>query len=120
MTTETHSEHPPILLEVAGSEGRIYVITARRRGGEMTISCTCNAGENRMACKHRLALLAGDGGGLVKGSADDVAAIVAWLPGSALARQLQAVDEAEQAVAAARKRLSAAKKALGRIMDVGG
>jgi hypothetical protein len=44
----------------SSSIDEIYTVTFKFEGDLTSINCTCPAGENRMLCKHRLNLIAGD------------------------------------------------------------
>ena len=102
--------------EIGGSSGVVYVVTAWRSGEALVLTCTCDGARNGAACKHRLALLAGDGSAVIAGDPAGVAAIGGWLPGTALANALAALAEAEAAAETAKRAVTQARKALGRIM----
>jgi DNA polymerase-3 subunit epsilon len=57
---------------VLGSTGNVYEITARRIANELRMTCTCQAGQNRIWCKHRTALLDGDISALISNNTADV------------------------------------------------
>jgi uncharacterized Zn finger protein len=105
--------------EVTGSDGDVYEVNAERSGATLSITCTCGAGQNGLHCKHRLALLSGDGRSLATPNPAGLRTLASWLPGSTLERQLSAVDQAQRDADLAAKRLSDAKRALGRMMSAG-
>jgi DNA polymerase III subunit epsilon len=57
---------------VKGNTGNIYEIAARRIDDELQTDCTCQAGQNRIWCKHRAALLNGDVSNLLSDNLSDV------------------------------------------------
>jgi DNA polymerase-3 subunit epsilon len=69
---------------VRGSTGNIYEITARKVADKLRVSCTCQAGQNRLWCKHRTALFDGDVTNLLSDNLTDVAKLVAWADGVAV------------------------------------
>jgi uncharacterized Zn finger protein len=104
-------------LEIEGSSGNSYVARFVRDGDRLTTVCTCPAGEMRTHCKHRLAVLGGDFR-QVRGTVppDLAQRIDALLLGTELERVMQALVEAEAAVAAAQAVVKRHKKALDRVM----
>lgn len=103
---------------VQGSSPDPYFVTFKRSDG-LYATCTCGAGAQNKACKHRLNILSGDDTGIVSDNKAYIATVRGWLEGTALARALQAVAEATAEQDAAKKRTDAAKKALDRIMHSG-
>jgi hypothetical protein len=91
--------------EIEGSAGVVHQVSVRRTGGELLIRCTCEAGRNKMVCKHRLELLTED------------ETLQGWLPGSALSKQLAIVASAERAADQAKQSFAREKKLLGRLME---
>ena len=111
---------PDVLtFEVTGSAGVIHTVVARQEGAELIITCTCDAGRNRMHCRHRTDLLAGDGASLFTPNTNGLEKLTGWLPGTKLLRRLKEVSDATEAHEAAKKKLAALKKALGREMEGG-
>ncbi len=102
---------------VQGSRADPYIITARRTGAGVTISCDCPAGERKQHCRHRLDLLDGDITSLSSENYDDVTTLLAWLPGTTLAEAMEALRKAQETYDAAKPELAGRKKALGRIMS---
>ena len=63
----------PILeFEISSPAGEIYKVAASRSDSNLTITCDCPKGKQGDLCKHRLALLHGDGSGLESNNPDDV------------------------------------------------
>jgi len=69
-----------------------------------------------MTCKHRLNLMTGDTTRLVSSNTDDVALLTNLIAGSLLEASYLRLQEAEEAVAAAKNDLKAAQKALSKVM----
>lgn len=97
---------------VSGSAPEPYRVSFHREGGKLTAFCTCQAGLNGQACKHRLDILAGAVDGLPEGSGPDVRAVCAWLQGTALQQAVQQVQALEAEMDAVKRRLAVAKKGL--------
>jgi DNA polymerase-3 subunit epsilon len=57
---------------VQGSTGSEYEVTARKVANQLRMTCTCQAGQNRIWCKHRTALLDGDISALISNNPSDV------------------------------------------------
>jgi len=70
-----------LCFSVRGSAGNIYEITARRIAEKLRVSCTCQAGQNRIWCKHRTALLDGDVSNLLSDNVSDVKKLAEWADG---------------------------------------
>ncbi|MDP2214742.1 SWIM zinc finger family protein [Phenylobacterium sp.] len=108
-----------IHFRVASSSGAdAYDVVAWAKPGELAMTCSCPAGENGLACKHRLELLAGDVGRVVEivvGRAEDLANFKGDNP---ITRRLAEIAGLEAEQVALKKRLQQAKKALGR--ELGG
>jgi hypothetical protein len=71
-----------LCFSVRGSTGNIYDITARKAAEKLRISCTCQAGQNRIWCKHRTALLDGDISNLLSDNVSDVEKLAEWAEGT--------------------------------------
>lgn len=104
------------VFSVQGSADTPYQVRFILADGQLYSTCTCAAGEQGQACKHRLALLDGDISAVVAG-ADDVVPLTGLLPGTKLEAAIQAVAAAEADLARAKKASSAAKKLLSRVMQ---
>lgn len=91
---------------VQGSEPSPYHVTFRREGDRLTATCTCAGAAARQLCKHRLALLSGDGTAIVSDNAASIQQLPAMLAG----------EETEAKIEEAKRLAHAARKALARIM----
>ena len=60
---------------VRGSTGNTYFVNAQKVGPEVRISCTCQAGQNGLWCKHRTALLDGVVSDLLSNNVSDVVSL---------------------------------------------
>jgi hypothetical protein len=101
---------------IRGSSPEPYVVVFKAGSARLTASCTCQAGQQQQACKHRVGILEGDITELVSENPDEVKLVAAALAGTELQRTLQTVMEGEQAVTAAKAQLTAAKRMLSRVM----
>lgn len=118
MPTEPNSRNDlRLTVEVAGSSGEVHVIHATRNGEQLVMTCTCEAGKKHMACRHRLALLAGDGNATLGDNTNAAALIAEWLVGSNIEAALRDLAEAESEAEAAKRKVSAMKRRLGRMLD---
>ena len=102
---------------VRGSRGDEYVIVTARKGLDMKMSCTCQAGQQGSSCKHRFALIDGDIGALISENISDVESLKNLLRGTELEKWCHTVAQLEEKKAKVDKELSAAKKALARTMS---
>jgi len=103
-----------LVFKVQGSEAEPYNVVFRRRGLNLTATCTCKGGEMGQVCKHRLGLLAGDSSNVVSDNALDVALIPKLVLGTDVEKALEALVVAEKALEAAKIEMSRRKKALAR------
>jgi hypothetical protein len=104
-------------LQVEGSSGDHYAVTFIREGNNLHTSCTCQAGQKGIHCKHRLSLLAGDISRVVGTPPSDIGSkIAALLTGSDVAQALENLHVAEATAATAQAELKRVKKALDRVM----
>ena len=101
---------------VQGSAAEPYRVTFRAHEGGVQMLCTCDAAAIGTHCKHRLRLLQGEATDIVSDNAASVGVLVERLAGTALARALTELVEAETAAEQAKRRVAAAKKALARAM----
>lgn len=101
---------------VQGSGAEPYAVRFIAAGGQLTANCTCPAGGEGQACKHRLGILSGQPEGVVEGTSADVAEVRAAVAGTPLQRALEQLSEAEEMAAQAKARVSAAKKVVSRVM----
>ncbi len=106
-----------LIFTVEGSSGSEYTVQFEKRGDHLSARCDCAAGMVGQHCKHRLALLRGDGKNIRSGNSSDLNHLLEWLRGTDLERAIGAIDEAEAEEAAIKKKLANLKKALARIMS---
>ena len=104
---------PLVHLTVYGSEGTAYRVTIEQMpDAEIRAFCTCDAGRQGKACRHRNALLQGDFSFIDVQSMEDAKTAVAWLPRSLLEKALERVKTEQTIVDEAQQRLKRAKQAL--------
>lgn len=77
---------------VQGSASEPYRVSFWRVGDNVKSSCTCQAGKNELACKHRLNLLDGDVTNLVSSSSNSFQRLQRMLEGSDVGAALWAMD----------------------------
>jgi NAD-dependent DNA ligase len=95
---------------VKGSAIEPYRVVIEKNDDDLNAFCTCPAGVNGQACKHRLRILSGNLDGVVAGDISQITAVVDWVSGTDVERYLKSLIEAEDAYEAAKKRLSVARK----------
>ena len=101
---------------VEGSAPEPYRVTFLKDRNTINAYCTCPAGENGLHCKHRFAILAGDGSAIVSENKAQLATVKAWLPGTELENAFVELGEAEHDYDAAIKRLATAKRKIAKAM----
>ncbi len=77
---------------VQGSAAEPYRVSFWRVGDNVKSTCTCQAGKNGLACKHRLSLLDGDVTNLVSSSPDSFQELQRMLEGSDVGAALRTLD----------------------------
>lgn len=77
---------------VQGSAAEPYRVSFWRVGDNVKSTCTCQAGKNGLACKHRLSLLDGDVTHLVSSSPDSFQKLQRMLEGSDVGVALRGLD----------------------------
>ena len=105
-----------IKFTVRGSKGDEYLITASREGEEFRITCTCDAAQNRLYCRHRISLLKGDVGAIISENEADVHKLIRLSSGTAVEKRLRTIKELEVTKEAIDSKLKSEKKALAREM----
>lgn len=100
----------------SSSTGENYIVEVFRSGDNLTCTCTCQAAENGMHCKHRVSILRGDIDGVSGGDIDKVNIISQMLVGTDVEGALNQMLELEAQKAAIDKQLKAIKKQLGRVL----
>lgn len=92
-----------------------YQIRVFQGAAGIGIACTCMAGSNGQICKHRLALIAGDGAAVVR-SSHSLADLAAALAGGDILEALALLKTQEAVVAREQAKLKAVKKAVAAVM----
>lgn len=106
-----------IKIQIEGSTGTPYVALFTRDGDSLKTSCTCQAGERQMHCKHRLSLIEGDITQVRGDAPTDLAQqIAAMVKGTDVEVALLALAAAETEAKTATEKLKRAKKILDRVM----
>jgi NAD-dependent DNA ligase len=95
---------------VKGSSEEPYRVVVRKNGNDLNASCTCPAGLNGQACKHRLRILSGNDECVVGGDVGHIADVVDWVSGTDVERYLRELIKAEDDYETAKQHLSKAKK----------
>ena len=107
----------PLTFVVKGSRGDHYTVRASREGDNLTMTCTCRAGEVGIHCKHRLSLLMGDVSRLVSGNEGAVERLREMYAGSDVERYVEQLRAAEEELKAAQAKVKALRQALGRALN---
>lgn len=102
---------------VKGSGKEPYEVIFIKDGSSLTAICNCPAGTYGNFCKHRIAILDGNGKAITSDNADKVAIVVEWLPGTDVDTALKELRLAEKAPGAEKTALNAAKRKLARAMN---
>ncbi|MAC81476.1 MAG: hypothetical protein CML66_25835 [Rhodobacteraceae bacterium] len=106
-----------LLLEVtSSSSGEIYGISFVRAGDNLICKCSCPAGKNGQVCKHRLNILQGNIDDVTGGQIERIDLVPSIVSGTDVERALVAYLSIDEELAAVKKRVSAAKKALSKAM----
>ena len=106
-----------VSFDVQGSAPVPYRVTFESSGpGSLAGVCSCPAGENGQACKHRLEILAGRAEGIVSGNEHQVPLVSRWLSGSNIEQALRGLATAEEQLAVAKRAVAQAKRTLGAAM----
>jgi len=107
-----------IRFEIKGSAADPYEVLFIKDGTSLTAICSCPAGQFSNVCKHRLAILAGDGAAITSGNGADVQTVVAWLPGTDVEAALMELHAAESLSGKEKKpAVDKAKRNLARVMN---
>jgi len=105
---------------VQGEHGT-YNVIFQREGDNMRASCTCPAGINKQYCKHRFALMRGEGNAVISDNRHDVTKIPEMLKGTDVEKALIDLAESEKVyerqVKAAKGALAEKKKTLAKAMS---
>ena len=95
---------------VQGSADDPYRVVIEKIGNDLNAFCSCPAGANGQACKHRLRILSGNCEGIVGGDVGRIAEVVDWVSGTDVENYLKALILAEDAYEIAKAELSSARK----------
>ena len=98
---------------ISQSSGEEYDVHASLHEGEFRFTCTCQAGLMGQMCKHRRGLLTGSL------ASPEVETLREWYAASEAQEVDQAIAQVEAEAARVKKRLSALKAQLGRLLDYG-
>lgn len=95
---------------VQGSAQDPYAVTFTLDGGALRAFCSCQAGINGMACKHRMAILSGITESIVSSNLGDADTVKSWLTGTPLESAIARADQLELEFAALSARFPPPKK----------
>jgi hypothetical protein len=102
---------------VKGSSPDPYELTFIKDGDSLTALCSCPAGQYGNFCKHRIAILDGDGRAIVSDNADKLSTVVDWLQGTDVAAALIEFRNVKMSAEAPKSALVTAKRNLARAMN---
>lgn len=102
---------------VQGSEPIPYVVRFSKEGENLKASCTCRAGVMGQICKHRLSILNGEKSEIISDNADNVAEVVSWLAGSAVALAMANVASLEAEKKLIEEKIKIAKKLIAKALN---
>ena len=102
---------------VKGSSSDPYELTFIKDGASLTALCNCPAGTFGNLCKHRVAILDGDGAAAVADDADKISRVVAWLAGTDVEAALAQLRDVEASDTATKSDLLAAPNPLSKAMN---
>jgi hypothetical protein len=94
---------------VKGNNGN-YEIIFTKNHDQLRVTCTCQAGEHGIFCKHRIAILKGDTTNILSGNEAQIAEIMGLLRGTKLEKALVQLEAAQDNYDLAHKQLANAKK----------
>jgi hypothetical protein len=100
----------------SSSSGEIYKLKASRTVNGVRFTCSCRAGEQGQQCKHRVGLLLGDVSNLVSNNLHDIQELKAIISDTKIIETIGEISRLEDELEAAKRRLQAAKIALGAAM----
>ncbi|WP_156916885.1 BRCT domain-containing protein [Leisingera aquimarina] len=103
------------LIESRSSEN-MYNVTVTQESNGPALTCTCPAAAMGSYCKHRLAIIDGDGRDVVRAT-HDVKTVPALISGTPLEEAITRMRQQEQALKDAQAELKRIKKGVARIMQ---
>lgn len=106
-----------LVFRVKGSSADPYEITFLKDGDSLTALCSCPAGQFGNFCKHRIAILEGDGTAIVSENTDQLPIVIDWLRGSDVGAALSEYRDAEKSRDQPKSVLIAARRKLARAMN---
>ena len=102
---------------IKGSSSEPYkVVFAQTGDGQLTATCTCQAGLKGTYCKHRMAILEGNFSAIVSGNTVEAETIQKWFKGTELETIFLSIISTEAQINALDKELNSFKKKLARTM----
>jgi len=101
---------------VQGSAAAPYEVHFIKDADNLSVFCSCPAGENGQYCKHRFAIMSGVSKDVVSDNANQVAEVVGWLPGTDVGEIWEQLQEAEAHPDTLKKQIPVLKKELARRM----
>ena len=106
-----------LVFQVKGSSAEPYEVTFIKDGASLTAICTCPAGTYGNFCKHRIAILDGNGKSISSDNAGNVPTVVSWLSGTDVEAALTEMRAAEKSADRDKSALNTAKRKLARAMN---
>jgi len=101
---------------VQGSDPNPYKVVFRRTENEVKANCNCRAGVNGLLCKHRLAILDGDGRAVVSGNLSEVEEVASWVADSPVAQAISEVVALEAQKKDLEEKIKNAKKQVAKAL----
>ena len=102
-----------ITLNANSSSGKPYDVVFSFDNGKLSVTCTCKAGTMNTLCKHRIAFLRGDATMLFDPTqADQLATIITWVEKTEIQTLLSELNQAEDLVLSAQKRVKQLRKVI--------
>jgi len=92
-------------------------VELKRHGANLTCTCSCPAGQKRIACKHRLRILRGEDTGVVGGDVAQLRTVRSLVVGTDVEDAWRALEACEQEMEAHKARVAAAKRKLAQALD---
>ena len=108
-----------LTFKTKGNGGNIYTMVAAKVGNNLTILCSCPAGQNSTYCHHRVELLNGDTKNMIGNNIDDVIQLKKMLKGSDVEEALMELLAVEKDSKANKQKVRSAKKHFAHVMDNG-